>query len=95
MCSHAKVGEKIRIAVAFIEVVAMFYDENGEPMFGEDEYHNKIFSPVCTWCAHYQGARTCAAFPDGIPPEIFLGENDHTQPYEGDHGILFEQEDSR
>lgn len=75
----------------------MFYDENGEPMFGEDEYQNKIFSPVCARCRHYDWStiRACSAFPDGIPPEIFLGENDHTQPYEGDHGILFEPEDSQ
>ena len=35
----------------------------------------------------------CAAFPDGIPREILSAEHDHTEPYEGDHGIRFEPVD--
>jgi hypothetical protein len=49
-------------------------------------------SPVCTFCRYLRRGykqRQCAAFPDDIPMEIWLGENDHRQPYPGDHGIRF------
>ena len=51
------------------------------------------FSEVCTWCRHLRddGAdRTCDAFPDGIPMEIWKGENDHRASFPGDGGIVFE-----
>jgi hypothetical protein len=32
---------------------------------------------------------TYDAFPDGIPEEIWKGENYHTKPYYGDSGIQF------
>lgn len=37
------------------------------------------------------GETVCKAFPGGIPPEIWLGKNNHTKPYRGDHGIQFEK----
>ena len=51
------------------------------------------YSLVCTFCAHLRDSelRTCDAFPNGIPREIWLEENDHRKPYLGDNGIQFEQ----
>jgi len=46
--------------------------------------------PVCVICKHQQPGSICKAFPDGIPDEILMMENDHSQPIEGDHGIQFE-----
>ena len=52
--------------------------------------------PLCLKCKHLRDlepgtfGRTCDAFPDGIPKEIFSGGVDHDKPYPGDHGILFE-----
>ncbi len=60
-----------------------------------DEEYELIsaYSPVYSFCAHgdESGARRCAAFPGGIPPPIWEGENDHRQPYPGDNAIQFKQ----
>jgi len=37
------------------------------------------------------GNYTCAAFPDGIPDEISLGNNPHLEPFPGDNGIQYEK----
>ena len=52
-------------------------------------------------CKHYLGfmqpngtemseVNYCFAFPNGIPKEIAYGDNPHTAPFPGDHGIVFE-----
>ena len=54
-----------------------------------------IAMPICLGCRHYDrtapgpGIR-CAAFPDGVPEEIFLSGADHREPFDGDRGIQFE-----
>ncbi len=53
-------------------------------------------APVCMDCKHYRRsdsgpvAFTCDAFREGIPEEILLHRNPHTEPFPGDHGIRFE-----
>ena len=57
-----------------------------------DQGDTRVFSPVCNGCRHLvrdYRQRRCAAFPDGIPLEIWLGEHDHRRPYPGDNGIQF------
>jgi hypothetical protein len=54
-----------------------------------------LMSVVCSLCRHWHEEfdlhhHTCDAFPDGIPDVIWKGENPHTEPYPGDHGIQFE-----
>jgi hypothetical protein len=48
---------------------------------------------ACMNCKHFndevQNRNVCKAFPDGIPVKILIGENDHTKPYPGDHGVRF------
>lgn len=47
-------------------------------------------SDQCLECKHYEGMHVCKAYPEKIPMEIFTGQHDHTEPYEGDNGIQFE-----
>jgi len=66
---------------------------NGFEIDGKDFYMG-YYSDVCTRCKHQydviEKGRTCKAFPEGIPDEIWLGKNKHTKPYKGDNGIQFE-----
>jgi|GEM_PF-1409652 len=59
----------------------------------DDSAHEHLYySPVCAHCRHLDETTRfkCAAFPDGIPFAIWDGENKHTSPVDGDHGIRFE-----
>ena len=51
----------------------------------------------CLCCRHFvsgirspDGEPRCAAFPDGIPHEVFFTTVDHRKPYPGDNGIRWE-----
>jgi len=52
-----------------------------------------VYSEVCAFCTHLDinKQRSCSAFPDGIPLEIWNGENKHQKPYPGDNNIQFEK----
>jgi hypothetical protein len=46
----------------------------------------------CRKCKHLRlGSFACDAFPKKIPYDILVGKHDHTSPYLGDSGILFEE----
>lgn len=56
-------------------------------------------------CKHFQGVRqtdgteqtevpVCAAFPAGIPVEIAYGNSLHLKPFQGDHGIRYERQET-
>ena len=52
------------------------------------------FELQCALCKHLLANRKCKAFPKKIPNEIFAtGEHDHTKPFDGDNGILFEPDE--
>jgi len=50
----------------------------------------ELIEPPCANCVHRQSLLTCAAFPQRIPIIILIGENNHREPFPGDHGIQFE-----
>jgi hypothetical protein len=51
-------------------------------------------APACFKCAHYRGTGElgplCAAFPFGVPDDIYYGGFDHRQAFPGDGGIRWE-----
>jgi len=53
-----------------------------------------IMIPIvtCVFCKNVKlnGKKQCKAFPEGIPEEILIGNNDHSTKYKGDNGIVFE-----
>jgi len=57
------------------------------------ELNIKIYSPTCFYCKYLISLenRTCEAFPNRIPIEIWNGDNDHIKPYKGDNGIQFKK----
>jgi hypothetical protein len=67
------------------------------PGSSEDPRTLSPYATVCSGCVHFRssafvdrGARTCEAFPNGIPAPIWNGQNTHRRPYPGDRGIVYE-----
>jgi len=61
----------------------------------DEGHHLPVFSKVCFYCKHWNRDNIdkpgiCRAFKIMIPEEIWVGDNKHTTPYDGDHGIQFE-----
>ena len=50
---------------------------------------------ICNTCRHLYSrlAKTCAAFPRGIPEAILSGKHDHHHPFPGDNGIIYQAVD--
>jgi len=54
-----------------------------------------MITKQCRVCLHLKEnlpILACDAFPKGIPTIILKGEFDHTNEFEGDNGIRFEQD---
>jgi hypothetical protein len=49
----------------------------------------RLWFERCLRCVHSKNGEDCAAFPNGIPEEIYSGDFDHAQPFPGDGGITF------
>ena len=51
------------------------------------------YAPQCSVCKHLVDnfSRTCTVFVTGIPLEIWEGKVDHSKPFDGDGGILFDR----
>lgn len=58
-----------------------------------------MISRQCFNCIHLVESGSdkpiCLAFPEGIPEEIITGEVDHSKPYAGDNGFMYEPIDKR
>ena len=65
-------------------------------MVDDKEFMVDPFSDVCFWCKHLitsgDEKMKCKAFNE-IPLEIWQGKNNHTEPYNGDGGIMYEPSD--
>lgn len=54
----------------------------------------------CLVCKHFSGQvqeseeQGCAAFPRGIPADVWEDRIKHTKPIKGDNGIVFERRTS-
>ncbi len=48
----------------------------------------------CYFCKHATNHRVCKAFAR-IPDDIWYGKVEHTKPYPGDNGILFEEREKK
>ena len=71
-------------------------EPNGDYLLDDSDAWIPVYGPVCTFCRHQHSdpSRTCEALPEGIPLEMWMGDNQHTSPFLGDIGITFELSDT-
>lgn len=52
---------------------------DGGFILDDSEFSAPIFSPVCTLCAWMidLGEKTCRAYPEGVPIDIWVGDTKH------------------
>jgi len=69
--------------------------EGSGQLCGSEPRLQQGFPPACIECNHWIMRRpvadTCRAFPTGIPDEILLYGNPHTEAVVGDGGVRFER----
>lgn len=66
----------------------MSYDQ--PPTVIDGPRNNPLRSDTCERCTHHRGAKTCTAFPEGIPDALWSAYRGHREPYPGDNGIQFQ-----
>lgn len=53
-----------------------------------------MMGSLCSKCTRFNterlDAEVCEAFPEGIPLDVLSGERVHTEPVEGDNGLMFQ-----
>lgn len=67
-------------------------DENiwGEKIVITDTNMFPSQESLCIWCLHrYANTLQCAAFKGDIPLRFLTNEKQHTEPTQGDSGLLF------
>lgn len=60
-----------------------------EDRMKNDPMEGQVVTPCATCSRRNANGMTCEAFPKGIPDAILDGQNDHTKPFPGDHGLLY------
>lgn len=58
------------------------FDSSNDPVF--------VRVGICHSCKHNRKRGKCAAFPDGIPAQVLVGNVLHTRPISGDNGLQYE-----
>ena len=63
---------------------------NQPPNVLDGPRNNPLRSDTCERCAHLRNAKTCAAFPQGIPDALWNAFRGHREPFPGDNGFQFQ-----
>ena len=53
-----------------------------------------VLISLCDGCKHRTSDERCEAFPSGIPDRFLVGPDLHTEPSDGDGGIVFKARDA-